>query len=345
METKKRIGVIFGGRSGEHEVSLLSAASVIRHLNKEKFEPVYLGITREGKWKHFEGSVEDIENGNWEAAAKDFNIGHLSDVIDFALPIMHGPYCEDGKIQGLFEMLDIPYGGCGVLASAAAMDKATAKDIFIQHSIPVTEHVFATKEDIEQHPQTIMDAVEEEFGYPCFVKPVNLGSSVGISKAVDRESLLTALNVAAGYDKRIIIEKGVDCRELEVGVIGNAYPEASAIGEILSESDFYDYSSKYTDGMARLAIPADIPEETAEYMKKVALKAYKAIDGEGFARVDFFIDRHNGEIYLNEINTIPGFTKYSMFPMLWEEAGVKYADQLERIIELGYERYNNKNKR
>jgi len=345
MEIKKRIGVIFGGRSGEHEVSLLSAASVIKHLNREKFEPVFLGITKDGVWKKFKGEVKDIENGNWEKQAELFNIGHLADEIDFALPIMHGPYCEDGKIQGLFEMLDIPYGGCGVLASAACMDKATAKDIFIQHNIPVTEHVFATKEDIEQHPQTVMDEVEKEFGYPCFVKPVNLGSSVGISKAVDRESLLTALEVAAGYDKRIIIEKGVDCRELEIGVIGNSYPEASAIGEILSESDFYDYSSKYTDGMARLAIPADIPEETAEYMKKVALKAYKAIDGEGFARVDFFIDRHNGEIYLNEINTIPGFTKYSMFPMLWEEAGVSYEKQLERIIELGYERYNNKNKR
>lgn len=341
---RKRIGVIFGGRSGEHEVSLLSAASVIRHLDREKFEPVLIGITREGKWKKFDGTTEEIEDGSWEGKAEDYNVGNLAETVDFALPIMHGPYCEDGKIQGLFEMMDIPYGGCGVMASAAAMDKAIAKDIFIQHSIPVTEHVFATKADVEENVGAIVKEVEEEFGYPCFVKPVNMGSSVGVSKASDKEELIEALNLACQYDKRIIIEKGVNCRELEVGVIGNVYPEASAIGEILSEHDFYDYSSKYTDGMARLAIPADIPEATAEMMKKVAIKAYKAIDGEGFARVDFFIDRNNGEIYLNEINTIPGFTKYSMFPLLWEEAGVKYHEQLERIIELGYERYNNKNK-
>lgn len=353
MAEKKRIGVIFGGRSGEHEVSCMSAASVIRAMNTEKFQLIYIGITKEGKWYRFgEGmdqhqAADFIENGTWlkGGAAVPLGIGQLPELIDFALPIVHGPYCEDGRLQGLLEMLDIPYGGCGVLASAVAMDKAVAKDVFIQHGLPVCRHVFATRDQVENATDAIIMNVEANIGYPCFVKPANMGSSVGISRATDAESLKAALDEAIRYDKRIVIEEGINCREVETAVVGNAYPEAAAVGEIMSGGEFYDYTAKYTDGVSSICIPARLPEATVRELRKLALRAYRAIDGEGYARVDFFIDRDTGEIYLNEINTIPGFTKYSMFPLLWKEAGVEYDKLLERIIELGYERHNAKDNR
>lgn len=345
MAKRKRIGIIFGGRSGEHEVSLLSAASVIRAMNKEKYELVYIGITRQGRWMKCKGTVEDIESGAWEETAEPFNMMELKEHIDFALPIMHGPYCEDGKIQGLLEMADIPYGGCGVLASAVAMDKAVAKDLFTQHGLPVCKYIFATREDIEKEADKVCIRVSKEIGFPCFVKPANMGSSVGISKAVDIPSLKEALDLANRYDKRIVIEEGINCRELETGVVGNSYPEAAAVGEIVSGSDFYDYTAKYSDGGSALCIPAPVADSVQEKIRQLALKAYKAIDGEGYARVDFFLDRDSGRVFINEINTIPGFTKYSMFPQLWEKAGVPYEELLERIIDLGYERYNDKNSR
>jgi len=347
MSVKQRIGVIFGGRSGEHEVSLLSAASVIRAMNKEKYELVFIGITKEGRWMRYAGPVDLIEDGSWlgHESTTPLNFSELKGLIDFALPIVHGPYCEDGRLQGLLEMADIPYGGCGVLASAVAMDKAIAKDVFIQHGLPVCRHVFATRDQVEHSMESLVMNVEANIGYPCFVKPANMGSSVGISKATCSESLRAALAEAIRYDKRIVIEEGINCREVETAVVGNAHPEVAAVGEILSGGDFYDYAAKYTDGVSKICIPAPIPAETAREIRKLALRAYRAIDGEGYARVDFFIDRDTGRIYLNEINTIPGFTKYSMFPMLWKEAGVEYDTLLERIIELGYERYNAENHR
>ncbi len=339
----QRIGVIFGGRSGEHEVSCMSAASVIRAMNREKFDLIYIGITKKGEWMLYEGPVEDIESGSWLQEAKPFNLMQLSEIIDFALPILHGPYGEDGRLQGLLEMLDIPYGGCGVLASAVAMDKAIAKDLFIQHGLPVCRHVFATKEQVEKSAETIAMRVEAEIGYPCFVKPANMGSSVGISKAENYDTLMAALEEAVIYDRRIIIEEAVNCREVETAVVGNAYPRVAAVGEIMSGGDFYDYTAKYTDGISSLCIPAQLPQELYQEIQQLALRAYKAIDGEGYARVDFFVDKVTGKIYLNEINTIPGFTKYSMFPQLCREAGLEYDKLLERIIELGYERYYAKN--
>lgn len=344
--TKTRLGIIFGGRSGEHEVSLLSAASVIRAVNKEKYELVYLGITKDGEWKLFEGSTEEIEDGSWEKKAEAFNPGRLRELIDFALPIMHGPYCEDGRIQGMFEMLDIPYGGCGVLASAVAMDKLLAKDVFARNGLPICEYAAVTKSEYESSPEAVCERVEKKLSYPSFVKPANMGSSVGISKATDKKSLAAALELAFKYDKRVIVEEYINCRELETGILGNELPEAAAVGEILPSAEFYDYQAKYLDGGAsKLCIPAQISEEMSEKIREYAKKAYAAIDGEGFARVDFFIDRDSGKLYLNEINTIPGFTKFSMFPLLWEAAGVRYTDTIERIIELGYERYNAKNNR
>ena len=343
---KTRLGIIFGGKSGEHEVSLLSAASVIRAVDKQKYEVVFIGITKEGQWKLFDGSEEQIEDGSWEKTAKPFNPGNIKEVIDFALPIMHGPYCEDGRIQGFFETMDIPYGGCGVLASSVAMDKLLAKDVFIKNGLPVCKHVAVFRCDYEKEPEEAITRVEEALGYPNFVKPANLGSSVGISKAHDRQSLAEALELAFRYDKRVIVEEYINCRELETGILGNEEPQAAVVGEILPSAEFYDYTAKYLDGGAsKLCIPANIPEETSRKIREYACKAYSAIDGEGFARVDFFIDKDTGKIYLNEINTIPGFTKFSMFPLLWEEAGVKYQDTIERIIESGYERYNAKNNR
>ena len=338
--TKKRIGVIFGGRSGEHEVSLMSAASVIRVLDTEKYDPVYIGITKDGAWKRFCGSADQIEDGSWLAAAQDLNPGDLKNYIDFALPILHGPYCEDGKLQGFFETLGIPYGGCGVLASAVAMDKQVARQVFLQAGLPMCRHAFLTRAQYRKDAQAVIEQIEAAIGYPNFVKPANLGSSVGISKAKDRGALEAALELAMRYDSRIIVEEFIDCRELETGILGNDDPQAAEVGEILSTAEFYDYEAKYSEGFSRICIPAAITAEDREAIRAMAVKAYKAIGGEGYCRVDFFKDRETGKLYLNEINTIPGFTKYSMFPLLWEAAGVKYPETVERIIELGYERYH-----
>ena len=346
MENKIKLGIIFGGKSGEHEVSLQSAASVIRVVNKDKYELVFLGITKDGEWKIFDGSEDAIEDGSWEAAAEPFNPGDIKKVIDFALPIIHGPNCEDGKLQGFFETMDIPYGGCGVLASAVAMDKLLARDVFIKNGLPMCKHVGLFRSEYEQDAEAAIAKVEDALGYPNFVKPANLGSSVGISKAHNREELVAALDLAFSYDKRVIVEEFVNCRELETAILGNENPQAAVVGEILPSEEFYDYKAKYLDdGASKLCIPAQISEETSRKIREYACRAYSAIDGEGFARVDFFIDKDSGKIYLNEINTIPGFTKISMFPKLWEAAGVKYQDTIERIIELGYERYNAKNNR
>ena len=354
----KRIGIIFGGKSGEHEVSLLSAASVIRAIDKKKFDLFYIGITREGRWmavprvfgRDIDGdsdiTADIVENGSWEKVGTEFNPGDLKEYIDFALPVMHGPYCEDGRIQGLLEMVDIPYGGCGVLASAVAMDKAVSKEIFEKAGLPVCRWELVTRAQVKDSMDDVAKRVENSLGYPCFVKPANMGSSVGISKALDRQQLREALKKALEYDRRIIVEEFIDCREIETAIIGNDVPEAAAVGEILPSAEFYDYNAKYCDGGAsKLCIPARLSEETTDRIREMAVKAYSAIDGEGYARVDCFIDKKTDSIYLNEINTIPGFTKYSMFPLLWEAAGVKYHETIERIIELGYERYYAKNSR
>lgn len=341
-----RVGVIFGGKSEEYEVSQLSAASVIRAMDKEKYELTYIGITREGDWKLFRGKVEEIEDGSWIDTAEDFAPTDMKKIIDFALPIVHGPNCEDGKLQGLLEMLDLPYGGCGVLASAIAMDKQIAKDVFAKIGLPICRHAFVTRAKIEEDIESAMDKIEKKVGYPAFVKPANMGSSVGVSKAKNREALKEGLLLAMKYDRRIIVEQFVDARELETGVIGNEKPEVCEVGEILPSAEFYDYDAKYKSGGAsKLCIPADITEEERNTIRRIASKAYRAIDGEGFARVDFFMEKSTGKIYINEINTIPGFTKYSMFPLLWEAYGVSYAETIERIIELGYARYNTKNNR
>lgn len=356
-----KLGVIFGGRSGEHIVSLMSAASVIRAIDKKKFQIVQIGITKEGKWLLYDGHVDQIENGQWEKEAESA-LEHnpekygvtilgaggksLKDMIDFALPIIHGPYGEDGTLQGLLEMADIPYGGCGVTGSAVAMDKIIAKEIFLRAGLPVCNHEVVFKEELDQDEMEVIKKVESRLPYPVFVKPANMGSSVGITKARNTQELKDALSEAVKYDRRLIIEENVNCREVETAVVGNYHAEAAAVGEILPSAEFYDFNAKYFDGgESKLCIPADIPKEIEDEIRAIAVKAYRLLDCAGFSRVDFFLDKDTNQIYLNEINTIPGFTKFSMFPLLWEAVGVSYPDIIERIVELGYERYYAKDNR
>ncbi|MCI5898267.1 MAG: D-alanine--D-alanine ligase family protein [Anaerovoracaceae bacterium] len=356
-----RLGILFGGRSGEHEISLLSAASVIRALNRDKFEPVTIGITKEGEWLLYDGPVENIEDGSWEESAraaleKDpetygltiLGTGgkSLKDRIDFALPVLHGPYGEDGTIQGLFEMIDIPYGGSGVTGSALAMDKALAKEVFARNDLPQLPWMAVLEEEFAEVPDVILDWAEERLKWPIFVKPANMGSSVGITKAYDRTALKESMRIAFEYDRKVVLEQGADVRELETGILGNYDPDASVAGEIIPAADFYDYKAKYQSGDAsRLCIPAELTEEEREEIRELALAAYEALDCAGFARVDIFKEKETGKLYINEINTIPGFTRYSMFPLLWGAAGIPYPEQIERIVTLGYERYHAKNRR
>ncbi|MBQ9931514.1 MAG: D-alanine--D-alanine ligase [Firmicutes bacterium] len=360
----KRVGIIFGGRSGEHEVSLLSAASVLKALDREKFIPVKIGITRKGTWLLYDGPEEKIEDGSWETLAKaslaadpeKYGISVVSaggkglkDLIDFALPILHGTYGEDGTIQGLLEMADVPYGGCGITGSALAMDKILAKTIFEKLGLPQVPYRAVMAEDLKtpegEWKEDIFPPLEE-LGYPLFVKPANLGSSVGISKVRNRDQLKRALAAAAEYDRRIVVEKGLEVRELETALLGNHEVKAAVVGEVISGADFYDYEAKYINGDdAVLQIPAEVPEAISEEIRRIAVDAYKALDCAGFARADFFLEKNTGKIYINEINTIPGFTRFSMFPRLWKGAGLEYSVLIERIVELGYERYHAKNRR
>lgn len=358
-----RLGVIFGGRSGEHEVSLMSAVSVIKAVNKDKYQVVQIGITKDGRWLLYDGPAADIESGAWQRQAEEalarepekyaFTVlgaggRSLKDIIDFALPILHGPYGEDGTIQGLFEMADIPYGGSGVLGSAMAMDKIAAKSAFAKAGLPQCEYLSLDAEDMEKDQRLALPGNwEGKDAKPAwFVKPANMGSSVGISKVKDAEGMAEALAEALKYDRRILIEEGIDAREIETAILGNGEPEAAAVGEILPSEEYYSYHAKYLDGgKSRLCIPAEISPEMAAEIRDIAIRGYKALDCCGYARADFLVDKKTGKIYLNEINTIPGFTKYSMFPLLWEAAGLDYPSQIERIVELGYERYYAKNRR
>ncbi len=342
----ERIGVIFGGKSGEHEVSLLSATSVIEAIDREKYDVVMIGITKKGQWKLYGGDVKNLADGSWEETAEDIEASDLKQLADFALPILHGPYGEDGTIQGLFEMLDVPYAGCGVLSSALCMDKVSAKKIFERMGLPTARYKLVYAEDVREDMDSVIKEVEAELPYTLFVKPSNMGSSVGISKVRNREELREALTLAGKYDRRIIVEEGINCREVETGVLGNHKPEVAAVGEIVAKLDFYDYTAKYTDDAGtELSIPAKLPSSTYEEIRGLAKKAYMALDCSGFARIDFFVDKDTGEVYINEINTIPGFTKYSMFPLMWKEAGLSFRELVERIVDLGYERYHAKNNR
>ncbi|MDR0886554.1 MAG: D-alanine--D-alanine ligase [Clostridiales Family XIII bacterium] len=365
-QKKKRIGVIFGGRSGEHEVSILSAASVIEAIDKSRFKIVPVGINKLGQWFLIKADLSDLTSlsdsrikkiipeeslkcseteqtlplGKYPLA-EPINVAEFAAMVDFAFPVLHGPYGEDGTIQGLFEMLSIPYAGPGVTCSALAMDKIFTKEIWIRSGLPVCAHRWLTVKSYYEHIDSSIRLVEE-LGYPVFVKPANMGSSVGVSRAADRKQLKAALNLAFLFDRRVIIEEEVIGRELEIALLGGDSPEAGAIGEIVTDAQYYDYEAKYTEGRSQVIIPAEADVAIRSKIEELSLEAFTALDGHGFSRIDFFIT-DDGRVLLNEMNTIPGFTKFSMFPLLMMEKGYTYVQLIERIIELGYERYHAKN--
>lgn len=353
MKEKIRVAVIFGGQSGEHEVSLMSATSIIKAMDKEKYHIIKIGITREGFWKYYDGPVDKIQSGEWEKHAvpiddSGYNFipsckGLPSSKIDVVFPVLHGPMGEDGTIQGLFEMAGLPYVGCGVLASSLGMDKVFAKILFQRAGLKQAEFMVFMRKNVEVDLEGCIAKVEDKFEYPVFVKPANLGSSVGITKAHGRDELKAAFQLAAGYDRKVVVEEFIDGYEVECSVLGNDEPRASIVGQIVPCNEFYDYQAKYFDGgKTGLLIPARITDEAAEKVREVAVKAFKVIDGSGMARVDCFVHKKTGEVYINEINTIPGFTKISMYPKLWEASGIPYPRLIDRLIELAFERHREK---
>lgn len=354
---KLRLAVLFGGRSGEHEVSLVSASSIIENIDRDKYEIYLIGITREGHWRYYEGPVEGIRTGQWEKDSKALvfpgdpaykgfflmedpqKIYH----VDVIFPVLHGPYGEDGTLQGLFELAHIPYVGCDVLSSSTGMDKLTAKAIFSHVGLPQGEYLGVHRHEIKENPDEVIDIIEDTFVYPVFVKPANMGSSVGISKAKDRKGLLEALYIAARYDEKIIVEEFIDGREIECAVLGNYDPKASVLGEIVPSEEFYDYHAKYEDGgESQLLIPAPLPTDKDEEIRDLAIKAYKTLGCSGLARVDFFLNRQTGKVYLNEVNTMPGFTQISMYPKLWEAAGIPYRELIDSLVRLALDRFKMK---
>ncbi|MBN1483500.1 MAG: D-alanine--D-alanine ligase [Chloroflexia bacterium] len=353
MRTRLRVGLIFGGRSGEHEVSLVSARSVMDALDRSRYEVVPIGISRAGVWlvdgdplARLEALLEQSPTeapGPGESPARTALIpglaGSVFPELDVVFPVLHGPFGEDGTIQGLFEMAGVAYVGAGVLASALCMDKISAKRVLQACGLPVVEFVELNRHRWQGGPEELLEQVERRLGYPCFVKPANLGSSVGISKAHDRDELGAALDLAAGYDRRLLIERAVDAREIEISVLGNDEPQASVPGEIVPCREFYDYEAKYVDDRSELLIPAPLPEALIKELRVLAIQAYRALDVAGMARVDFLLDRQSGRAFLNELNTIPGFTPISMYPKLWEASGLAYSRLLDRLIELAQERF------
>ena len=350
---KLSVALIFGGKSGEHDVSRVSASSIFKHINKEKYDVHTIGITKDGNWIYYNGSAEDMANGEWENLADndvkinlipngnykvglEFKDGSFKK-IDVLFPVLHGPYGEDGKIQGVFEISNIPYVGCGVLASSVGMDKLICKKVFSQIGLPQVNYTYTNKWEFNLDKEKELDKIESELNYPVFVKPANMGSSVGISKACNREELLKGINEALKHDTRIVLEQGINAREIEVAVLGNDDVKASIAGEIIPAKDFYDYEDKYVNGASKLEIPAKVDEITMESIRNMAINAFKGIDGSGLSRVDFFIDKETDKIYINEINTLPGFTNISMYPKLWGATGIQYTDLIDKLIQLAIE--------
>jgi D-alanine-D-alanine ligase len=381
---KLRVGLIFGGRSAEHEVSLTSAKAVLNAIDPEKYDVTMIGITREGRWLSLGEAalttgnksdplalmapfarVEDSAHSTQTALLPDPSVSRrglaeISEVegspslqfgapVDVIFPVLHGPYGEDGTMQGLLELANVPYVGCGVLPSAVGMDKVTAREVFKQHGLPVLEYFALKRKEWEKDAAAkgaLLGRIEAKMSYPCFVKPVNMGSSVGISKARNRAELAQALTEACRYDRKVMVEKALNPRELEVAVLGNDEPQASVVGEILisRKAEFYSYNAKYQDTEVGFTVPADISTELSDRLRGLAVQAFEALDCAGMTRVDFFQDRDTGEVYLNEVNTIPGFTPVSMYPMMWEKTGLPYRALLDRLIELALERHADKNR-
>jgi len=367
-QRKVRVGVVFGGRSGEHEVSLASAASVLNAIDRSRFEPVPIGITTEGRWlsggdplralseaaarRALAGGEADasVRRGLAERAgsappsralakstASEGLTSGLREQLDVVLVMLHGPRGEDGTIQGLLELAGVPYVGAGVLGSALGMDKAAMKDVFRAHGLPIVDYVVVSRHDWRHDRAAVERRVAERVGFPCFVKPANLGSSVGISKVKAPEDLAAALDLAAGLDRRLLAERCVTAIEVEVAVLGNDQPQASLPGQVCYAGEWYDYETKYGEGQTTFRIPAALSAETTERVRALAICAFQAIDCAGMARVDFFVEGEDG-VYVNEINTIPGFTASSAYPRLWEASGLPYPALISRLIDLALER-------
>lgn len=355
MGDKKRVAVVFGGQSSEHEVSRFSAEAVLKNIDRDKFDVVMIGITKEGKWLAYDGPPELVGTGEWQALAEAgqrpehalLTAGaamHAAEKdskrIDVVFPVLHGCNGEDGTIQGLFEIAGIPYVGCGVLGSALAMDKAYSKIIFEKEGIPQGKYLVYSRKQVQRDTGVILSEVERVLTYPCFVKPSNAGSSVGVSKAHNRNELISALQLAARYDRRMLVEEFMDGREAECAVLGNDDPIASTVGEVIPCNEFYDYEAKYMSGdSSEIIIPADLPPAVIDKIKQYSIKAFKALDCSGLARVDFFVCKDTGDVFINEINTMPGFTQISMYAKLWVATGVPYSMLIERLIGLALERY------
>jgi D-alanine-D-alanine ligase len=354
MINKLRIAVIFGGRSGEHDVSLMSARSVLSVLDPAKYDVTQVGITRAGAWLTGDDVIGKFEKNEIESlmpfalspnpsnAIRSLALSEVEGTpykIDVFFPLLHGTFGEDGTIQGLFEMADVAYVGAGVVGSAVGMDKGVFKEVMRANNIPVVESMLVSRNEIEQNMNDVIEKAEKVGAYPLFTKPANLGSSVGVTKCANRSDLQEGLMEAATFDRRVLIERGVtDAREIEVSVLGNDDPAASVCGEILPSREFYSYESKYLDGTSGLEIPAKLPKDVSERIREYAVRAYQLIDCAGMARVDFFVEKDTNRIYLNELNTIPGFTAISMYPKLWEASGLPYANLVDRLIELALER-------
>ncbi len=359
MAKKIKVGILFGGRSGEHEVSLESAASVMRALDPSRYEITPIAITRKGRWLlgpalNANSPIalpEVLENGEPVIAPPDPGCPQLIPLnsqgpqraasasrLDVVFPVLHGTFGEDGTVQGLLELAGIPYVGAGVLGSAAGMDKDVMKRLFRDAGLPVVRWELVRRTGWEQEPMRVRKLLERRIGYPAFVKPANLGSSVGITKVHARKELESALKRASRYDAKIVVEAAIDAREIECAVLGNDHPEASLPGEVIPVNEFYDYEAKYVSEGSQLIIPARLGEHQTKRIRQLAVRAFKAIDCAGMARVDFLMERRTGVIYVNEINTIPGFTSISMYPKLWEATGLPYTKLLDRLIELALER-------
>lgn len=339
LSMKIKVGVIFGGRSGEHEVSLVSASSVIKELPKKKFTVKEIGISKDGVWYAGKGVMEKFKSGDL-SGMKPVSFEKALKGCSIAFPVLHGPFGEDGTIQGLFEMMKIPYVGCGVLSSSVCMDKVSTKSILENSGIRIVPFVSFSRSDFETDSEAIISRIEKDIEFPCFVKPSNMGSSVGITKVKALDALRMAIDIALGYDSKVLVEKAVNGREIECAVLGNGTPRAGELGEVIVGGEFYDFYDKYVDGKSHTEIPAQNldPSKRIE-IQEICLRTYKALDCSGLARVDCFLDRDTGAVYLNEVNTMPGFTSISMYPKMLDAAGVRYPELLTALIDLGFERF------
>lgn len=362
MGTKVNVALVYGGKSGEHEVSLQTAFAVMGEFDYDKYAITPFYITKQGEWR-VGGKLGSKPQTASElrlaagASGAGFPLAPLfagldtsgaaatgATAIDVVFPLLHGTFGEDGTIQGLFEMANIPYVGAGVLASAVGMDKVTMKKVFAQEGLPQCVFRYFNRTQWEKDAAFFVMECEVALGYPCFVKPANLGSSVGISKARNREELMAAVNYAFKYDRKVIVEEFVDAREIEVAVLGNDEPKASVPGEVIASNEFYDYKAKYVDGKSVMQIPAELSEEISETVRDMAIRAFLSIDGSGLSRVDFFMRRSDGQLFINEVNTLPGFTPFSMYPLMWKETGMPYRELLDKLIELALRRHGEKQK-